>query len=112
MNLVFIVVLLFSSCFEFSFCSDVCPKQCDCDTDKGLNRAVCVDQNIVTVDIGVPKQVQVYSLNNNGITELDNFCFKVKYILTDDSYLFILMNDKTIISKLALNFSRNPATHQ
>ncbi|KAG7310502.1 hypothetical protein JYU34_003289 [Plutella xylostella] len=76
MNLVFIVVLLFSSCFEFSFCSDVCPKQCDCDTDKGLNRAVCVDQNIVTVDIGVPKQVQVYSLSHNGITELDNFCFK------------------------------------
>ncbi|CAH2102275.1 unnamed protein product [Euphydryas editha] len=42
----------------------------------GLNRATCVDQNIVSVDLGVPKEVQVYSLNRNVISELENFCFK------------------------------------
>ncbi|XP_047529676.1 leucine-rich repeat transmembrane neuronal protein 3 [Vanessa atalanta] len=54
----------------------LCPKQCDCDMDVGLNRATCVDQNIVSVDVGVPKEVQVYSLSRNVISELENFCFK------------------------------------
>lgn len=56
---------------------DLCPKQCDCDMDNGLNRAVCVDQNIISIEVGVPNAVQVYSLSRNAISELDNFCFKV-----------------------------------
>lgn len=56
----------------------LCPKQCDCDMDNGLNRATCVDQNIVSVGVGVPHEVQVYSLSHNVISELDNFCFKVR----------------------------------
>lgn len=60
---------------------DVCPKQCDCDMYDGQNRAVCVDQKLVSIDVGVPKQVQVYSLSRNAISELDNFCFKVSYVL-------------------------------
>ncbi|XP_026738692.1 leucine-rich repeat transmembrane neuronal protein 4 [Trichoplusia ni] len=55
---------------------EVCPKQCDCDMDNGLNRAMCVDQNIINIDVGVSKAVQVYSLSHNAISELDNFCFK------------------------------------
>ncbi|VVC93324.1 unnamed protein product [Leptidea sinapis] len=54
----------------------VCPTQCDCDMDNGLNRASCVNQNIVSVGVGVPAEVQVYSLSHNAISELDNFCFK------------------------------------
>ncbi|XP_068626675.1 leucine-rich repeat-containing protein 24 [Battus philenor] len=54
----------------------LCPKQCDCDMENGLNRATCVDQNIVSVAVGVPQEVQVYSLSHNVISELDNFCFK------------------------------------
>ncbi|CAG9581625.1 unnamed protein product [Danaus chrysippus] len=68
--LVFII-----TCIGTSFAT-YCPKQCDCDLSNGMNRAVCVDQNIVSVDIGVPKEVQVYSLTRNVISELDNFCFK------------------------------------
>lgn len=67
-------------CFVFIFLNvvycDVCPKQCDCDMDEGLNRAKCVDQNIISIDVGVPKAVQVYSLSHNAISELDNYCFK------------------------------------
>ncbi|KAJ0182385.1 hypothetical protein K1T71_001754 [Dendrolimus kikuchii] len=55
---------------------ELCPKQCDCDIDNGLNRAMCVDQNIINVDVGVPSAVQVYSLSHNVISELDNYCFK------------------------------------
>ncbi|XP_047509228.1 leucine-rich repeat transmembrane neuronal protein 2 [Pieris napi] len=69
--LLFIVILSLDSTLCVS-----CPKQCDCDTENGLNRASCVDQNIVSVAVGVPKQVQVYSLSRNVISELDNFCFK------------------------------------
>ncbi|XP_045499458.1 leucine-rich repeat transmembrane neuronal protein 3 [Colias croceus] len=68
---VFILVSLLSE----SYCV-LCPKQCDCDSDNGLNRAICVDQNIISVALGVPKEVQVYSLSRNVISELDNFCFK------------------------------------
>lgn len=68
----FIAVLFCGVTAEF------CPKQCDCDLDNGLNRAMCVDQNIIGVDVGVPKEVQVYSLTHNAISELDNFCFKVR----------------------------------
>ncbi|XP_026319409.1 leucine-rich repeat-containing protein 24 [Hyposmocoma kahamanoa] len=55
---------------------DLCPKECDCDIENGLNRATCVNQHIVNVDVGVPTAVQVYSLSNNAISELDNYCFK------------------------------------
>ncbi|CAH0405253.1 unnamed protein product [Chilo suppressalis] len=55
---------------------DLCPKECDCDMDNGLNRATCIDQNLISVDVGVPKEVQVYILTHNLISELDNFCFK------------------------------------
>lgn len=55
----------------------VCPKQCDCDMMESLYRAECVDQNIVSVNVGVPKEVEVYSLSRNVISELDNYCFKV-----------------------------------
>ncbi|XP_060804091.1 uncharacterized protein LOC106140132 isoform X2 [Amyelois transitella] len=57
--------------------AELCPKQCDCDSDNGLNRATCVDQNIISIEMGVPKGVQVYVLSHNAITELDNFCFKI-----------------------------------
>lgn len=57
---------------------DLCPKECDCDIENGLNRATCVNQIIVHVDVGVPKAVQVYSLSHNAISELENFCFKVR----------------------------------
>lgn len=57
--------------------SELCPKQCDCDLYNGLNRAVCVDQNIININVGVPTAVQVYHLTHNAISELDNFCFKV-----------------------------------
>lgn len=67
------VILL---CVSSVLC-DVCPKQCDCDMNDGLNRATCVDQNIIGIDVGVPTPVQVYSLRHNVISELDNFCFKV-----------------------------------
>lgn len=73
-------ILILFLCISSSLCV-LCPKQCDCDTDNGLNRATCVDQNIVSVDIGVPKEVQVYSLSRNVISELDNFCFKVCIIV-------------------------------
>ncbi|CAK1602262.1 unnamed protein product [Parnassius mnemosyne] len=63
------------ACIAFAHGS-LCPKQCDCDMENGLNRATCVDQNIVSVGIDVPREVQVYSLSHNAINELDNFCFK------------------------------------
>ncbi|KAJ8736178.1 hypothetical protein PYW08_006834 [Mythimna loreyi] len=68
----FLMLVLFS----VGVWSEKCPKQCDCDMDNGLNRAVCVDQNIINIEVGVPKAVQVYSLSHNVISELDNFCFK------------------------------------
>lgn len=71
--LVFFVIFATSSSCE----GTLCPKQCDCDMTDGLNRATCVDQNIVSVDVGVPKEVQIYSLTRNVISELENFCFKV-----------------------------------
>lgn len=55
---------------------DLCPKKCDCDMDNGLNRASCVDQNIISVEVGVPSGVQKYIVSHNAISELDNFCFK------------------------------------
>lgn len=67
-----LVVVLFSA----GVGGELCPKECDCDLDNGLNRAMCVDQNIITIDMGVPKEVQVYSLSHNVISGLDNFCFK------------------------------------
>lgn len=57
---------------------DLCPKECDCDIENGLNRATCENQLIVNVDVGVPTAVQVYSLSRNAISELDNYCFKVR----------------------------------
>ncbi|KAI8438740.1 hypothetical protein MSG28_011150 [Choristoneura fumiferana] len=38
--------------------------------------ASCEGQNIVSVQVGVPDAVQVYSLSRNAISELDNYCFK------------------------------------
>ncbi|XP_059053087.1 vasorin [Achroia grisella] len=67
---------LFILCVVGSACGELCPKKCDCDMDDGLNRATCNNQNIVNVDVGVPKSVQMYSLSHNAITELENFCFK------------------------------------
>lgn len=85
LNIIFILVF----CGVVS--SDVCPKQCDCDMDDdGLNRAQCVDQNIISVDVGVPKAVQVYSLSHNAISELDNFCFKVSYCFHDIVFLLYI----------------------
>lgn len=57
--------------------TDLCPKQCDCDKEDGFNRARCTDQNIVSIEVDVPKEVQVYSLSNNVISELENFVFQV-----------------------------------
>lgn len=71
-----IVFLVFTLYWSIAS-AELCPKQCDCDLYNGLNRALCVDQNIVSIDVGVPSAVQVYSLNHNSISELDNFCFKV-----------------------------------
>lgn len=62
--------------FASIVCGQLCPKQCDCDMEDGLNRATCSNQNIIEVDVGVPRIVQVYCLSHNAITELDNFCFK------------------------------------
>ena len=73
----FLMLVLFSA----GVWSEMCPKQCDCDMDNGLNRAVCTDQNIINIEVGVPKAVQVYSLSHNAISELDNFCFKVIYLI-------------------------------
>uniref|UniRef100_A0A2A4K268 LRRNT domain-containing protein n=1 Tax=Heliothis virescens TaxID=7102 RepID=A0A2A4K268_HELVI len=73
MELKFILMIVL---FSAGVSGEVCPKQCDCDMDNGLNRAVCVDQNIISIEVGVPKEVQVYSLSHNVISELDNFCFK------------------------------------
>lgn len=70
------IIVLFGVCVR----GEVCPKQCDCDMDNGLNRAMCVDQNIINIDVGVSKAVQVYSLSHNAISELDNFCFKVQHV--------------------------------
>ncbi|CAG9796440.1 unnamed protein product [Diatraea saccharalis] len=63
-------------CLSYVVGSDFCPKVCDCDMDSGLNRATCIDQNLIGVDVGVPKGVQKYILTHNLISELDNFCFK------------------------------------
>lgn len=76
MLLYFITFITFGTCL-----GALCPKECDCDMDDGLNRAACVDQNIVSVDVGVPKEVQVYSLRRNVISELDNYCFKVSIMI-------------------------------
>ncbi|KAL4716965.1 hypothetical protein ACJJTC_012776 [Scirpophaga incertulas] len=70
------VIFFFLLCVLKYSRGELCPKKCDCDMNKGLNRATCVDQNIISVDVGVPKAVQVYSLSRNVISELDNFCFK------------------------------------
>lgn len=75
MALIVKLFLLLSSAGVFA---QLCPKQCDCDVDNGLNRATCEGQNIVSVQVGVPDAVQVYSLSRNAISELDNYCFKVK----------------------------------
>lgn len=77
MELKFIILVVTFS----SVSCDICPKQCDCDLDLGRNRATCVDQNIVSIDVGVPRAVQVYSLSHNVISELDNFCFKVSFMI-------------------------------
>lgn len=74
MALRFFIFIAF--CISFVL-SEFCPKQCDCDMSNGLNRAICVDQNIIDINVGVSKAVQVYSLKHNVISELDNFCFKV-----------------------------------
>ncbi|XP_004930073.1 leucine-rich repeat-containing protein 70 isoform X1 [Bombyx mori] len=73
MALRFFIFIAF--CISFVL-SEFCPKQCDCDMSNGLNRAICVDQNIIDINVGVSKAVQVYSLKHNVISELDNFCFK------------------------------------
>jgi hypothetical protein len=75
MELTYTAIVLLSV-LTYSY-GDLCPKKCDCDMNNGLNRAICVDQNIISIDIGVPKAVQVYSISHNVISELDNFCFKV-----------------------------------
>lgn len=77
--------------FSFVFVNaDLCPKQCDCDMEQGLNRATCTDQNIVSIEVGVPKQVQIYSLSHNVIIELDNYSFKeigyTSLVILDLSY--------------------------
>lgn len=71
------VLILFIGLLRCVKC-DLCPKKCDCDMDNGLNRATCVNQNIINIEVGVPNGVQVYSLSHNVISELDNFCFKVR----------------------------------
>ncbi|KAI5644950.1 leucine rich repeat domain-containing protein [Phthorimaea operculella] len=73
MELILICLLVFFS--EFTS-GELCPKECDCDLDNGLNRALCVNQHIISIEVGVPKDVQVYSLSHNSISELDNYCFK------------------------------------
>lgn len=91
--LLFLVILSF-----YSTLCDFCPKECDCDVENGLNRATCVDQNIISVAVGVPKQVQVYSLSRNVISELDNLCFKVSHIswtCCQDNKIYSGMRGKT-----------------
>ncbi|XP_047985437.1 leucine-rich repeat-containing protein 26 [Leguminivora glycinivorella] len=57
-------------------CGQLCPRQCDCDVSNGLNRATCEGQNIISMEVGVPSGVQVYSLSHNVISGLENYCFK------------------------------------
>lgn len=92
MELKYILVVVL---FSVGVGAELCPKECDCDMDNGLNRAMCVDQNIITIDMGVPKEVQVYSLSHNVISGLDNFCFKVSnvpYCLLFNVYFNVIVN--------------------
>ncbi|XP_063616465.1 leucine-rich repeat-containing protein 26 [Cydia splendana] len=69
----YVVVLVFlCGCV----CGQLCPRQCDCDVSNGLNRATCEGQNIISMEVGVPSGVQVYSLSHNVISGLENYCFK------------------------------------
>lgn len=75
-----IKLLLLLVFFVISVSAQLCPKQCDCDMKNELNSATCTNQNIVTIDIGVPKQVQMYTLSYNALNELDNYVFKVDHL--------------------------------
>ncbi|XP_063823244.1 insulin-like growth factor-binding protein complex acid labile subunit [Ostrinia nubilalis] len=75
----YVLVLVVLDCV----CGELCPKKCDCDQYYGMNRATCVDQNIISIEVGVPNAVQIYSLSHNMISELENFCFK------EAGYLYI-----------------------
>lgn len=61
--------------------SDVCPKNCVCDVERGLNRASCTHQNIINVGVGVSEDVEIYDLNSNSLHQLEDYCFKVFIII-------------------------------
>ncbi|XP_030759037.1 leucine-rich repeats and immunoglobulin-like domains protein 3 [Sitophilus oryzae] len=59
-----------------------CPEYCDCDVYQDLNRAVCQNQNLVTLELGIPEGVRWLDISFNQIKELTDGQF-VELHLTD-----------------------------
>ncbi|XP_077287648.1 uncharacterized protein LOC143912248 [Arctopsyche grandis] len=69
------LVLLFVW-FNQTQCKIVCPRQCHCDLFEELQRAACTNHNIIDINIGVYKYVQIYNLSHNAISKLEDFSFE------------------------------------
>lgn len=72
--LVFLVTITTSKLIEIK-----CPSLCECDSFENLRRAKCHNQNIITLEADIPKEVEVIDLSFNQISHLTDQIFLVSY---------------------------------
>lgn len=55
----------------------ICPSLCQCDMTFGLRTARCTGQQINSVEVDFPVEVQHVDLSDNVISSLENYAFSV-----------------------------------
>lgn len=107
-------VLLVPSAY-FKTLNGYCPDYCQCYIWENMKAADCVNQNIVTVDIGVPHLTEALDVSNNYIRRVEDHVFKrqgitsLKYLNMSGNHIkYIEMNAFSGLNKLqVLDLSKN-----
>ncbi|XP_049780072.1 uncharacterized protein LOC126176908 isoform X2 [Schistocerca cancellata] len=61
----------------FTVLDGYCPYYCQCYMWENMKAANCVNQNIITVDISIPRQTEALDVSNNFIRRIEDHVFKV-----------------------------------
>ncbi|XP_049780061.1 uncharacterized protein LOC126176908 isoform X1 [Schistocerca cancellata] len=99
----------------FTVLDGYCPYYCQCYMWENMKAANCVNQNIITVDISIPRQTEALDVSNNFIRRIEDHVFKkqgitsLKYLNVSGNHLkYIEMNAFTGLNKLQiLDLSKN-----
>lgn len=57
-----------------------CPNYCKCDIFQQLERAVCQDRKLISIDLGIPSQMEILDVSQNHIDKLEDKIFLVSIL--------------------------------